>query len=177
MAVRGIRGATTVDADSPALIVDATRELLAQLIEANVIVADDVAGAWFTTTPDLSSEFPAVAARQLGWVDVPLICGQELDVPYDNPRSIARCVRVMILVNTERTQKEMRFLYLRGARAIQEELERARGGDIPQPAAAVHGRRPSDRGADPPPSRQAEPDGLTPHAPAPAGALPEVRAT
>ena len=144
MPVRGIRGATTVDADVPGLVVEATRELLMQLIEANAIATDDVAGAWFTTTPDLSSEFPAVAARQLGWVDVPLICGQELDVPFDNPRSIARCVRVMILLNTERSQKQMRFLYLRGARAIQEELERARRGDLPQPAAEVHGPRPSE---------------------------------
>ena len=142
--VRGIRGATTVEADSPALVVEATRELLSQLIEANAIAPEDVAGAWFTTTPDLTSEFPAVAARQLGWVDVPLICGQELDVPFDNPRSIARCVRVMILLNTERSQKQMRFLYLRGARAIQEELERARHGVLPQPAGEVHGPRPSE---------------------------------
>jgi chorismate mutase len=144
MAVRGIRGATTVDTDTPACIVDATRELLAGIIEQNAIEPDDVAGAWFTTTPDLSSEFPAVAARQLGWVDAALLCGQELDVPFDNPRSIPRCVRVMILLNTERTQQEMHHLYLRGAKAIQEELERARRGDLPQPPAEVHGRRPSE---------------------------------
>jgi chorismate mutase len=142
-AVRGIRGATTVDVDTPAAIVEATRELLSELIAANGIEPDAVAGAWFTTTPDLVSEFPAVAARQLGWVDVPLLCGHEMDVPYDNPRSIPRCVRVMILLNTERHRSEMRFLYLRGAQAIQEELDRARSGDLPTPAEQVHGPRPS----------------------------------
>lgn len=142
--VRGIRGATTVEADSPPAIVEATRELLGELIAANDIVAEEIAGAWFTTTPDLRSEFPAVAARQLGWVDVPLICGHEMDVPYDNPRSIARAVRVMILLNTDRPQSAMRFLYLRGAAAIREELDRARSGQPPQPAAEVHGPRPSE---------------------------------
>jgi chorismate mutase len=103
-----------------------------------------VAGAWFTTSPDLHSEFPAVAARRLGWVDVPLICGQEMDVPYANTRSIPRCVRVLILVNTERSQREVQHVYLRGARAIKEELERARTGRLPEPATAVHGPRPSE---------------------------------
>ena len=143
MAVRGIRGATTVDRDAPADIVDATREMLVELIALNEIRPDDVAGAWFTTTCDLRSEFPAVAARQLGWVDVPLICGHEMDVPYVNPRSIPRCVRAMILLNTERSQSEMRFVYLRGAAAIKEELDRARAGQLPQPATTTAGPRPS----------------------------------
>lgn len=144
IAVRGLRGATTVEMDDPSGIVEATRELLGSLIEANGVDPEQVAGAWFTTSPDLHSEFPAVAARQLGWVDVPLICGQEMDVPYANPRSIPRCVRVLILVNTERTQREVRHVYLRGARAIKEELERARSGQLPQPATATHGQRPSE---------------------------------
>jgi chorismate mutase len=143
-AVRGIRGATTVEADEPVEIVEATRELLVALIEANAIEPERVAGAWFTTTPDLRTEFPAVAARQLGWVDVPLLCGQEMDVPYANSRSIPRCVRVLILINTDRSQREVTFIYLRGARAIREDLERARSGQLPQPATAVHGPRPSE---------------------------------
>ncbi len=143
-AVRGIRGATTVDTDDPAGIVEATAEMLSALIEANGIDPEQVAGAWFTTSPDLHSEFPAVAARRLGWVDVPLICGQEMDVVYSNTRSIPRCVRVLILVNTERGQREVRHVYLRGARAIKEELERARAGQLPEPATAAHGRRPSE---------------------------------
>jgi chorismate mutase len=134
VAVRGIRGATTVDIDSAAEIVAATRELLGELIAQNGIVADDVAGAWFTTTVDLRTEFPAVAARQLGWVDVPLICGHEMNVPAANPRSIPRCVRAMILLNTDKPQSAIRHVYLRGARAIKEELDRARAGDLPQPA-------------------------------------------
>lgn len=142
-ALRGIRGATTVDRDTPAAIVEATRELLSALVEANGIDQEAVAGAWFTTTCDLVSEFPAVAARQLGWVDVPLICGHEMDVPYENPRSVPRCVRVMILLNTDRPRSELRFLYLRGARAIQEELDRARRGELPIPPEEVHGPRPS----------------------------------
>lgn len=134
LAVRGIRGATTASVDSAVEIVDATRELLAALIEANDIVAEDVAGAWFTTTVDLRTEFPAVAARQLGWVEVPLICGHEMDVPAANPRSIARCIRAMILVNTDKPQSAIRHVYLRGAQVIKAELDRARAGDLPQPA-------------------------------------------
>jgi chorismate mutase len=134
VAVRGIRGATTAEADNAVEIVAATRELLQALIEANDIQPADVAGAWFTTTVDLRTEFPAVAARQLGWVDVPLICGHEMDVPAANPRSITRCIRIMILLNTERQQSDIRHVYLRGALAIKEELDRARAGDLPQPA-------------------------------------------
>jgi chorismate mutase len=134
LAVRGIRGATTAHVDSAMEIVDATRELLSALIEANQIVAEDVAGAWFTTTTDLRTEFPAVAARQLGWVDVPLICGHEMDVPYENPRSIPRCIRAMILINTAKPQTAIRHVYLRDASAIKQELDRARAGDLPQPA-------------------------------------------
>lgn len=144
IAVRGVRGATTVDTDDPAEIVEATAEMLSALIEANGIEPEQVAGAWFTTSPDLHSEFPAVAARRLGWVDVPLICGQEMDVVYSNTRSIPRCVRVLILVNTERGQREVQHVYLRGARAIKEELERARAGQLPEPATAVPGQRPSE---------------------------------
>ena len=120
--------------DSPVEIVEATRELLSALIEANDIVAEDVAGVWFIITTDLRTEFPAVAARRLGWVDVPLICGHEMDVAAENPRSIPRCIRAMILVNTEKPQSAIRHVYLRGALAIKQELDRARAGDLPQPA-------------------------------------------
>jgi chorismate mutase len=134
IAVRGIRGATTAHLDSAVEIVDATRELLQALIDANDIRPDDVAGAWFTTTVDLRTEFPAVAARQLGWVDVPLICGHEMNVLAANPRSSPRCIRIMILLNTDRPQSAIRHVYLRGALAIKEELDRARAGDLPEPA-------------------------------------------
>jgi chorismate mutase len=126
LSVRGIRGATTVEADTAEDIVDATGEMLAQLIDANGIVPDDIAGVWFTTTRDLSAEFPASAARKLGWVDVPLLCGHEMDVTGVNPRAIPRCIRVMIQLNTDRAQAEMRSVYLRRAADIKADLEALR---------------------------------------------------
>jgi len=126
MAVRGIRGATTVTEDRPEAIVSATHELLAALIEANAIDAAEVAGVWFTTTDDLQGEFPAVAARQLGWLDVPLLCGHEMRVPEGNQRAVPRCIRVLILVNTDRPASAMCFVYQRGAAAIRADLDRYR---------------------------------------------------
>lgn len=130
-ALRGIRGATTVDADEAAGIVEATRELIEALTEANGIAAEHVAAAWFTATPDLRSQFPAAAAREAGWVDVPLLCAREMDVPHSNPLSIPRCIRALILVNSERPQAEMRHVYLRGAEQIRKELDRVRAGGAP----------------------------------------------
>ena len=128
MPVRGIRGATTVESDSAEEIEAATGELLQQLIEANVIDTAEIAGAWFTTTRDLSAEFPAVAARKLGWTEVPLLCGHEMSVVESNPRSIPRCIRVMILVNTDRTAADMKFIYLRRAAEIKADLDRLKAG-------------------------------------------------
>jgi chorismate mutase len=118
MAVRGIRGATTTDQDSEGAIVDATIELLAQIVRENTLDPGDIAAAWFTTTPDLTAEFPAAAARQFGWGDVPLLCGHEMAVPASNPRSLPRCIRVLLLVNTDRPSSAMRFVYLRGAEKL-----------------------------------------------------------
>jgi len=118
MAVRGIRGATTTDADSQTAIVDATIELLAQIARENTLDPGDIAAAWFTTTPDLTSEFPAAAARQLGWGDVPLMCAHEMGVPSSNPRSLPRCIRVLLLVNTDVPSSAIRFVYLRGAERL-----------------------------------------------------------
>jgi chorismate mutase len=118
MAVRGIRGATTTDEDSEAAIVAATSELLAELSRENRLRPDDIAAAWFTTTPDLTAEFPAAAARLLGWGDVPLMCAHEMAVPSSNPRSLPRCIRVLLLVNTEVSASAVRFVYLRGAERL-----------------------------------------------------------
>jgi chorismate mutase len=118
MAVRGIRGATTTEEDSESAIVEATVELLRQIAEENALDPGDIAAAWFTTTPDLTSEFPAAAARRFGWGDVPLLCAHEMAVPSSNPRSLPRCIRVLLLVNTERPSSAMRFVYLRGAEAL-----------------------------------------------------------
>jgi chorismate mutase len=115
MAVRGIRGATTTEEDSEEAIVEATIELLEQLTRENDLHADDIAAAWFTTTPDLTAEFPAVAARRFGWHDVPLMCAHEMAVPASNPRSLERCVRVLLLINTVQPASAMRFAYLRRA--------------------------------------------------------------
>jgi chorismate mutase len=124
--VRGLRGATTADRNSAEAIVEATGELLAELIRLNEIDPEEVAFAYFTTTPDLDAEFPALAARQLGWIDVPLLCGQELAVRMPNPRGVTRCVRILILYNTGKLQKEMKHVYLRGAKAIKRDLEQHR---------------------------------------------------
>jgi chorismate mutase len=116
---RGIRGATTVDVDSAAAILEATRELLSQIVEANDVVADDVASALFTITPDLAATFPARAARDMGWQQVALMDAQEIPVPG----SLPRCVRVLIHWNTEKSQAEVRHVYLRGAASLRPDLK------------------------------------------------------
>jgi chorismate mutase len=108
---RGVRGATTVERDTAEDILEATRELLEEVIRRNDIQPEHVASAIFTTTPDLHAEFPAVAARQLGWHDVALLCGHEMN----RPGALARCIRVLIHVNTTRTAAEMVHVYLRDA--------------------------------------------------------------
>ena len=124
--MRGVRGATTAAADTPEAIVDATRELLVELVRLNQLDVDEIAFTYLTTTRDLVAEFPARAARELGWVDVPLLCGHDMDVPMPNPRSVPRCIRVVILYNTDRRQREMRHAYLRGASAIKADLDSMR---------------------------------------------------
>jgi len=111
MRCRGIRGATTVDSNTPEAILEATTELLTELMRANDFSVDDVASAWFTTTRDLNAEFPAVAANRMGWTNVALMCGHEMDVPG----SLGMCLRVLLHVNTERKPQELRHSYLRGA--------------------------------------------------------------
>lgn len=124
--MRGIRGATTADANTAQAIVEATRELLQELVRLNAIDPEEIAFCYLTTTVDLDAEFPALAARQLGWVDVPLLCGHDMNVKLPNPRGVARCVRVLLLYNTDRPQKEMRHAYMRGAGAIKADLDRMR---------------------------------------------------
>lgn len=117
--VRGVRGATTVEADRPELILEATRELLTALLEANDIDSfEPIASIFFTTTPDLSSTFPAEAAREIGMALVPLLCNQEIPVPDRLPRAI----RIMMQVNTQRSQAEMRHVYLREAKSLRPDL-------------------------------------------------------
>ncbi len=108
---RGVRGATTVEVDEREAILSATRELLTLIIEENGIQAEDVASAIFTATPDLNAEFPALAARQIGWQDVALLCGREMAVPD----SLERCIRILIHWNTTRPASEIQHAYIRGA--------------------------------------------------------------
>ena len=128
MPVRGIRGATTADSNTADEIVDATRELLQELVRLNEIDVDEVAFCYLTTTPDLDAEFPALGARRLGWVEVPLLCGHDMNVPMPNPRAIPRCIRILLLYNTTKRQSQMRHAYLRGAQAIKADLEQYKEG-------------------------------------------------
>lgn len=126
MALRGIRGATTAIENSAGAIVEPTRELLTELVRVNALDVTEIAFCYLTTTRDLTAEFPALAARELGWVDVPLLCGHDMDVELPNPRAVQRCIRALLLYNTDRPQKEIRHVYLRGAVAIKSDLDRMR---------------------------------------------------
>lgn len=116
--VRAIRGAITVERDDPALIRAATRELLEGLAARNALSPDRVISAIFTATHDLASEFPARAARELGWVDVPLLCAREIPVPG----SLPRCIRVLLHVETDRAREHVEHVYLRDAAALRPDL-------------------------------------------------------
>ena len=116
--LRGIRGATTVGANTKEAILQATGELLQAIIEANGVERDDVASVFFSTTPDLDAEFPAVAARNLGWTRVALMCAHEMNVPG----SLPMCLRILMHVNTSKAPDQIEFVYLRGARALRPDL-------------------------------------------------------
>lgn len=125
---RGVRGATTAAANTSEAILSATRELLSLIVAANAIDSADVASAIFTVTSDLDAEFPALAARQLGWIDVPLLCGYEIAVP----NALPRCIRVLIHWNTTKSQREIQHVYIRGAERLRP--DRAEGVTLNQVA-------------------------------------------
>jgi chorismate mutase len=108
---RGVRGAITIDNDTREAILEATEDLLVALIEANGIEPEDVASVFFTTTPDIVADYPALAARKLGWIDNALICGHEMSVPH----GLKKCIRILIHWNTAKGLKEIQHLYLRDA--------------------------------------------------------------
>jgi chorismate mutase len=118
MAVRAIRGATQVDADDREEILAATRELVSTVMERNALHSDDVISILFTATPDLTSEFPALAARELGMGDVPLICATEIGVPHALPRVL----RLMAHVETALERSAVQHVYLRGAVALRRDI-------------------------------------------------------
>jgi len=117
-ACRGVRGATTAESNTPEAILEATRQLLALMIRLNGIEPEDVASAIFTLTKDLNAEFPALAARQLGWLGVPLLCGYELEVPG----SLDRCIRILLHWNTPKTADEIVHVYVKDAVRLRPDL-------------------------------------------------------
>lgn len=114
MAVRGIRGAISVTENTAREIIDKTKEMIQEMITQNEIQQDDIAGAFFTVTSDLNAEFPAKAARNLGWDQVPMICQTEIAVPG----SLAGIIRVLVLLNTEKSSREMKHIYLGKAKSL-----------------------------------------------------------
>ena len=114
---RGIRGATTIETNTAEDILEATTDLLEAMIRLNAIASDDVVSAIFTTTPEITASFPALAARTLGWTEVPLLCAHEMDVPG----ALRGVVRILLHINTDRAPSEIRHVYLRDARALRPE--------------------------------------------------------
>jgi len=119
MAIRGIRGATTVAADEPDLILQATRELLEEILDENSgMKSEDIASAIFTVTEDIASTFPAQAARQMGWSLVPMMCAREIPVPG----SLRGVIRVLVHWNTDVPQNQITHVYLRDAVKLRPDL-------------------------------------------------------
>ena len=126
MQCRGIRGAITVSANSRERILAATEELLMAMTQANRITNENIAAIFFTTTPDLNAEFPAVAARELGWSsNLALLCGHEMNVSG----SLPRCLRILMLVNTEKGLEEIKHVYLGEAKKLKNNRSPSTGGN------------------------------------------------
>ena len=118
MAVRAVRGAIQLDTDDRDHLMAGTTELIKQVLEQNGLAVDDLISMLFTATPDLHSEFPALAARELGIVDVPLMCAAEIDVTGAMPR----VVRLLAHVDTLRGKNEIQHVYLGGAAALRRDI-------------------------------------------------------
>lgn len=116
--VRAIRGATTVEANDGQQILERTCELLISMTEQNMISKEDIISVIFSTTSDLNAVFPAVAARQLGWTDIALMSTNEIDVPG----SLKKCIRVLMHFNTEKSNSELKYVYLKEAMKLRPDL-------------------------------------------------------
>ena len=116
--MRAVRGAITVERDDAELVAAATRELLTALVERNSLASEHVISAIFTVTPDITSDYPARAARELGWVEVPLLCALEIPIP----EGVARCIRVLLHIETDLPRSALRHVYLRDARGLRPDL-------------------------------------------------------
>ncbi len=106
-----IRGATTVEENTKEAIINATTDLLLEIVRANDLAIDEISAAWFSTTIDLNAEFPALAIRKLGWMNVGMLCAHEMSVP----NSLPQCIRVLILINTNKTPEDLAYVYLKKA--------------------------------------------------------------
>lgn len=115
---RGIRGATTVEHNDRMEILEGTKELLKTIIEENEVLVEDVAGIHFSMTEDLDQEFPALAARHLGWNYVPMICYNEITTPH----GLKKCIRLLMYVNTTKSQDEIKHIYLKEAKNLRPDL-------------------------------------------------------
>jgi chorismate mutase len=116
--LRALRGATTAEANDAGAIIEATAELLREMMRRNDVGPDDVVSMIFTATPDLDAEFPASAARKIGMSHVPLLCAREIDVPD----AVGRCVRVLMHLNTSRDPAALKHVYLGDARQLRTDL-------------------------------------------------------
>ncbi|MBA4866825.1 chorismate mutase [Streptomyces sp. PSKA54] len=124
MTVRAVRGAVQLERDDRGHLVDSTKSLLKEMLDANELEQQDLISVIFTATPDLRSEFPAVAARELGLTDTPLMCAQELGIPGALPRVI----RILVHAETDRRKRDVRHVYLGGAAALRTDLAGSPGG-------------------------------------------------
>jgi chorismate mutase len=116
--VRGLRGATTVDADTVTQVTERSQELMLRIMERNDLVEDDIVSVLFTATADVTSIFPATAIREIGFGAVPLLCAAEIAVPGAMPR----CIRVLLHVHTTRTRDQIHHVYLHGAQGLRDDL-------------------------------------------------------
>ena len=116
---RGVRGATTIEHNTREEILSATEELLRKMVEANGIRPEDVASVIFTTTPDINAEYPAFAARLMGWRDAPLLCGHEMNVPH----GLQKCIRILLHWNTAKSARQIRHIYIKGAANLRPDLK------------------------------------------------------
>ncbi|WP_164100487.1 chorismate mutase [Candidatus Laterigemmans baculatus] len=140
---RGVRGATTVDENEREAILRATRQMLALMIRRNEIDGDDVCSVIFTVTKDLDAEFPALAARQLGWLGVPLLCSYEISVE----NSLQRCIRVLIHWNTQKSAAEIHHVYMGGAVRLRPDLVSLPAADLDELEEWIAAQMHSDSGA------------------------------
>ena len=120
MALRALRGATTLDADTKEQVIERTAELIRAMLERNGVAHDDLISVIFTATPDIRSEFPAAAARSIGISDVPLLCAQELDITG----AVGMCIRILMHLDSDRPREDLRHVYLGGAEPLRTDLPR-----------------------------------------------------